>query len=155
MITAAEFHPTECNLLIYSSSKGTLRLCDMRSQALCDRHAKCKQPHYNLKSISTHCVYVHAKCKQPHHILDEILDNAFKINFQFMEIFYIIISPSKARAWFCNWLFEAYAPCISERLDLCSSLYWENRCEVGQMIDSLCSWVVCSLVNNLNASYIF
>lgn len=40
VITAAEFHPTECNLFVYSSSKGTIRLCDMRSAALCDRHAK-------------------------------------------------------------------------------------------------------------------
>ena len=42
VITAAEFHPTECNVLVYSSSKGSIRLCDMRSQALCDQHAKCK-----------------------------------------------------------------------------------------------------------------
>ena len=42
VITAAEFHPTECNLFVYSSSKGTIRLCDMREQALCDQHAKCK-----------------------------------------------------------------------------------------------------------------
>lgn len=40
VITAAEFHPTECNLFVYSSSKGTIRLCDMRDQALCDKHAK-------------------------------------------------------------------------------------------------------------------
>lgn len=40
VITAAVFHPTECNLFVYSSSKGTLRLCDMRSQALCDKHVK-------------------------------------------------------------------------------------------------------------------
>lgn len=40
VITAAEFHPTECNLFVYSSSKGTIRLCDMRASALCDRHSK-------------------------------------------------------------------------------------------------------------------
>ncbi|CAH1783866.1 unnamed protein product [Owenia fusiformis] len=40
VITAAEFHPTECNQFVYSSSKGTIRLCDMRSQALCDQHSK-------------------------------------------------------------------------------------------------------------------
>ncbi|XP_052269745.1 serine/threonine-protein phosphatase 2A 55 kDa regulatory subunit B alpha isoform-like isoform X3 [Dreissena polymorpha] len=40
VITAAEFHPTECNLFVYSSSKGTIRLCDMRERALCDKHAK-------------------------------------------------------------------------------------------------------------------
>lgn len=42
VITAAEFHPLECNLFVYSSSKGTIRLCDMRQAALCDRHSKCK-----------------------------------------------------------------------------------------------------------------
>ncbi|CAB4017944.1 serine threonine- phosphatase 2A 55 kDa regulatory subunit B beta isoform-like isoform X2 [Paramuricea clavata] len=40
VITAAEFHPVECNIFAYSSSKGTVRLCDMRKAALCDRHAK-------------------------------------------------------------------------------------------------------------------
>jgi len=40
VITAAKFHPTHCNYFVYSSSKGTIRLCDMRSQALCDQHAK-------------------------------------------------------------------------------------------------------------------
>jgi len=40
VITAAQFHPTECGLFVYSSSKGVLRLCDLRSQALCDRNAK-------------------------------------------------------------------------------------------------------------------
>ena len=42
VITAAEFHPVECNIFAYSSSKGTVRLCDMRKAALCDRHSKCK-----------------------------------------------------------------------------------------------------------------
>jgi serine/threonine-protein phosphatase 2A regulatory subunit B len=41
VITASEFHPVECNLFVYSSSKGTIRLCDMRAAALCDRHSKC------------------------------------------------------------------------------------------------------------------
>ncbi|GJN89043.1 hypothetical protein Rhopal_002017-T1 [Rhodotorula paludigena] len=40
VITAAEFHPVSCNLFAYSSSKGTVKLADMREQALCDKHAK-------------------------------------------------------------------------------------------------------------------
>ncbi|CAD6576442.1 MAG: protein phosphatase 2A regulatory subunit cdc55 [Cyphobasidiales sp. Tagirdzhanova-0007] len=40
VITAAEFHPSSCNLFCYSSSKGTVKLADMRDSALCDRHAK-------------------------------------------------------------------------------------------------------------------
>ena len=40
VITAADFHPSHCNQFVYSSSKGTVKLCDMRLQALCDNHAK-------------------------------------------------------------------------------------------------------------------
>lgn len=40
VITAAEFHPINCNEFVYSSSKGSIRLCDMRTKALCDQHAK-------------------------------------------------------------------------------------------------------------------
>lgn len=40
VITSSEFHPNHCNLFMYSSSKGTIKLADMRSSALCDRHAK-------------------------------------------------------------------------------------------------------------------
>lgn len=45
VITASEFHPHHCNLFVYSSSKGSLRLCDMRAAALCDKHSKRKCPH--------------------------------------------------------------------------------------------------------------
>lgn len=48
VITAAEFHPTDCNYFVYSSSKGLIRLCDMRMAALCDRHAK-----RNISSLLT------------------------------------------------------------------------------------------------------
>ena len=47
VITAAEFHPSECHLFVYSSSKGSIRLCDMRQRALCDEQAKrncCRLP---------------------------------------------------------------------------------------------------------------
>ncbi|KAJ8247627.1 hypothetical protein GJAV_G00248460 [Gymnothorax javanicus] len=40
VITAAEFHPQHCHLFVYCSSKGLLRLCDMRASALCDQHTK-------------------------------------------------------------------------------------------------------------------
>ncbi|ORZ00721.1 protein phosphatase PP2A regulatory subunit B [Syncephalastrum racemosum] len=40
VITSAEFHPQQCNLFMYSSSKGTIKLCDMRQSALCDQYAK-------------------------------------------------------------------------------------------------------------------
>lgn len=42
VITAAEFHPQYCNWFMYASSKGTIKLADMRESALCDQHVKCK-----------------------------------------------------------------------------------------------------------------
>lgn len=49
VITAAEFHPIHCNLFMYSSSKGTVKLADMRESALCDRHVKCRLCFHALK----------------------------------------------------------------------------------------------------------
>jgi serine/threonine-protein phosphatase 2A regulatory subunit B len=40
VITAAEFHPQHCHYLMYSSSKGTIKLGDLRQAALCDQYAK-------------------------------------------------------------------------------------------------------------------
>ncbi|KAK6201097.1 protein phosphatase PP2A regulatory subunit B [Scheffersomyces amazonensis] len=40
VITSAEFHPNHCNIFMYSSSKGTIKLADMRLNSLCDQHAK-------------------------------------------------------------------------------------------------------------------
>jgi len=40
VITSAEFHPHHCNVFMYSSSKGTIKLADMRQAALCDQQAK-------------------------------------------------------------------------------------------------------------------
>jgi serine/threonine-protein phosphatase 2A regulatory subunit B len=47
VITGAEFHPRECNLFVYSSSRGIIRLCDMRQSALCDRHCKGKEDRFS------------------------------------------------------------------------------------------------------------
>ncbi|KAM2978262.1 hypothetical protein FF2_015108 [Malus domestica] len=43
VLTAAEFHPIHCNLLAYSSSRGFIRLVDMRQSALCDHSARILQ----------------------------------------------------------------------------------------------------------------
>eukprot|EP00118_Oscarella_pearsei_P025039 m.307366 g.307366 ORF g.307366 m.307366 type:complete len:447 (+) comp42191_c0_seq1:200-1540(+) len=40
VITSGEFHPENCSQFAYSSSKGCVRLCDMRAKALCDEQAK-------------------------------------------------------------------------------------------------------------------
>ncbi|XP_068636692.1 serine/threonine protein phosphatase 2A 55 kDa regulatory subunit B beta isoform-like isoform X2 [Aristolochia californica] len=43
VITSAEFHPLCCNLLAYGSSRGFVRLVDMRKSALCDQQARILQ----------------------------------------------------------------------------------------------------------------
>src|SRR5690606_36446023 len=43
VITSAEFHPRSSHYLAYSSSKGVIRLGDLRQSALCDNHAKSKR----------------------------------------------------------------------------------------------------------------
>lgn len=40
VITASSFHPTHGNLFMYSTSRGNLRLCDLRDSALCDQSSK-------------------------------------------------------------------------------------------------------------------
>lgn len=47
VITAAEFHPLNCNNFMYSSSKGTIKLADMRDSALCDRYSKRMSPAFS------------------------------------------------------------------------------------------------------------
>lgn len=46
VVTAAEFHPISCNWFMYASSKGTIKLADMRESALCDQHAKRTSPSF-------------------------------------------------------------------------------------------------------------
>ena len=40
VITAAEFHPTHCNMFAYSTSKGSIKLGDMRTAATLERASK-------------------------------------------------------------------------------------------------------------------
>ncbi|KAL4590540.1 hypothetical protein LXL04_003472 [Taraxacum kok-saghyz] len=40
VIISADFHPSHCNMLAYSSSKGSIRLLDLRQSTLCDNHSK-------------------------------------------------------------------------------------------------------------------
>ncbi|KAJ7217281.1 protein phosphatase 2A regulatory B subunit [Mycena pura] len=40
VITSASFHPLQCNLFMYTSSKASIRLADMREAALCSQHSK-------------------------------------------------------------------------------------------------------------------
>lgn len=40
VITAAEFHPRHCHLFMHSSSRGIVKLCDLRSAAHCEKWAR-------------------------------------------------------------------------------------------------------------------
>lgn len=40
VITAATFHPSHNSVFLYSSSRGCIKMGDMRASALCDQHAK-------------------------------------------------------------------------------------------------------------------
>lgn len=40
VVTSALFHPQHCNIFAYSTSKGAVKLCDMRQAALCDQYSK-------------------------------------------------------------------------------------------------------------------
>jgi serine/threonine-protein phosphatase 2A regulatory subunit B len=40
VITSASFHPIHCHLFVYSTSKGSIRLGDLRESARCDSHSK-------------------------------------------------------------------------------------------------------------------
>ena len=40
VITAATFSPNHCHLLAYATSRGSVRLVDLREQALCDSHSR-------------------------------------------------------------------------------------------------------------------
>jgi serine/threonine-protein phosphatase 2A regulatory subunit B len=55
VVTAAEFHPQYCNWFMYASSKGTIKLADMRESALCDQHVKRENPtsfHHQLGTLT-------------------------------------------------------------------------------------------------------
>lgn len=40
VITTCAFHPQHCNILMYSTSRGSTKLCDLRVSALCDNPTK-------------------------------------------------------------------------------------------------------------------
>ena len=40
VVTAARFHPCDCSMLMWSSSKGVVKVADTRQSALLDNHVK-------------------------------------------------------------------------------------------------------------------
>lgn len=85
VITAAEFHPEQCNVFMYSSSKGTIKLSDMRESALCDQHAKGTKKKSNDFHIPTtkYFYIVFEEAEDPAHrsFFSEIISSVSDINF--------------------------------------------------------------------------
>jgi serine/threonine-protein phosphatase 2A regulatory subunit B len=70
VITAAEFHPISCNWFMYASSKGTIKLADMRQKALCDEHAKRKHMPLSIEHLHNTDISQNSnKRKTRHHVL--------------------------------------------------------------------------------------
>jgi len=68
VITAAEFHPQHCNIFMYSSSKGTIKIGDLRSSALCDKHSKVfeQEEDPSTKSFFSEIISSISDCKFSH-----------------------------------------------------------------------------------------
>jgi len=65
VITSASFHPTSCNLFIYSSSKGSIKLNDTRQNALCDQSARefCEPEDPSSKSFFSEIIASISDCQ--------------------------------------------------------------------------------------------
>lgn len=50
VITAAQFHPTHCHLFTHSSSRGVVKVCDLRQSALCQTWVKQYEAQDNASS---------------------------------------------------------------------------------------------------------
>lgn len=81
VITAAEFHPHQCNWFVYSSSKGSIRLCDMRDRALCDSHAKSNHFLSFYLKFSSVSVFEEAEDPEARSFFSEIIASVSDIKF--------------------------------------------------------------------------
>ncbi|GAM19774.1 hypothetical protein SAMD00019534_029490 [Acytostelium subglobosum LB1] len=54
IIRVTEFHPLQCNSLIYGTSNGVVKLCDMRTSALCTSFSKAYEAKQSNQSIFSH-----------------------------------------------------------------------------------------------------
>jgi len=66
VITAADFHPTECNHFIWSTSKGLVNLADMRHQSLCDYRCRSFKDKEGKKSFFSDIVAAISDVKFSH-----------------------------------------------------------------------------------------
>lgn len=108
VITSAEFHPHSCNYFAYSSSKGTIRLCDMRERALCDQHAKGETSRDFFPPVLNRC-FLNLVFEEPEdptnrtffsEIISSISDVKFSHNGQYM----LTRDYLTVKVLFCNFL---------------------------------------------------
>lgn len=84
VITAAEFHPIHCNLFMYSSSKGTIKLADMRDSALCDQHAKRMRhgwSNHNLSNTNNYAEFEEEEDPTNRSFFSEIISSISDVKF--------------------------------------------------------------------------
>ncbi|ETE72184.1 Serine/threonine-protein phosphatase 2A 55 kDa regulatory subunit B beta isoform, partial [Ophiophagus hannah] len=134
VITAAEFHPHHCNTFVYSSSKGTIRLCDMRTSALCDRHSKCEYFDY-IYVVSFVCVcVVHVVFEEPEDpsnrsFFSEIISSISDVKFSHTGRYIMTRDYLTVKVWDLNMEnrpIETYQVHDYLRSKLCS--LYENDC---------------------------
>ncbi|KAG6598187.1 Protein phosphatase PP2A regulatory subunit B [Phytophthora cinnamomi] len=61
VITAADFHPTHCNTMMYSTSRGSIKLGDMRQAALCDSYSQVWDINMNSRPVQTINIHEHLR----------------------------------------------------------------------------------------------
>lgn len=82
VITASEFHPTSCNFFMYASSKGTIKMADMRQRALCDEHSKREAfLFYSFRSILTIVEFEQEEDASSRSFFSEIISSISDVRF--------------------------------------------------------------------------
>ena len=80
---AARFHPSHCHTFIYGSSKGCIRMGDMRAAALCDEHTKSKSlGPVNFETYLDFAVDFHmSSAVEPKSFFSEIISSISDVKF--------------------------------------------------------------------------
>lgn len=141
VITCAVFHPQHCNILAYSSSKGTVRLTDLRQSALCDK---------SLKTFEVN------RTKENHSFFSEIVANVTDVKFtpngnEFLTRDYLtvkhwdmrresepifsynvqdVLSPKLVDLYENDCIFDKFECCMSHQGDLIASGSYSNALRI-------------------------
>lgn len=155
VITSAEFHPHHCHLFVYSSSKGTLRLCDMRASALCDRHAKrerllqvstaaCSASVTHKRNVASSCrwsVFEEPEDPGSRSFFSEIISSVSDVKFSHSGRYLLTRDYLTAKVWDLNMdkgPVETYQVRQQNRAALCGAIHPAAPPEQGRRV-SACS----------------